>query len=975
MKVKISYFLILGGWLLACAQAYADGMWTENGNTICAAANEQECPQLVADGSGGAIITWHDNRAGNYDIYAQRVDANGNTQWAVNGKIICEGATSSNQAYPVLAADDSGGAIIVWTDYRSSNWDIYAQRADKDGNLLWTASGITVCDSGGDQGTCQVIRDGAGGAIIVWQDNHDGNFDVYAQRVDSDGNTLWAVNGVAICNELHDQLDPKLISDGLGGAIIVWDDMRDVSGYCGIYAEHVDEDGNILWSPACEGILICNAAQGTDQLYPQLIEDGSNGAIIVWYDKREGNFDIYSQRVDADGNTLWSQNGILVCNAGNDQGASWICGDGAAGAIIVWQDGRQGVSDSDIYAQRVDGNGNPLWTHNGCLICDAPVYQYYPALAADDAGGATIVWWDIRQGNWDVYSQRVDANGNCLWRPNGIVICNEDGEQSYYFLIRDGVGGFIYAWQDKRNGIDYNIFSQKIIRPFPVITGINPSQAPWGKMAQNIAITGYSIGDDKGQVTGLKLTRDGEADILAENVNVTSPTTLTCNFDLAIAALGDWHLTAYDSLGQTSTTLGDYEAVFKIIQPQMQSLQWISAPVGEVYTGTQDNLLGQINCTAAGYDFLKTLAVENTESAAAGTDISGLSLWHKAGGSSSGITFDPLQARRLGNFTAASGEKTWQISLNQEINDNDALYITADISSGAQAGKTIKLRLPQAGASFEYGAALPAPALSSQTEQTIVLQITLRLDMISLAPVNVIRGRASLNLGRIQMTNVSGGTLTINKLLVTLLDQAGTEQELDSVFNRLWLEQGTTTVSELSAPFAGGKLFNFSPSLNLPSQGETRLEFYCDITDNPRIEQFRIGLPHGQCLNSGVFLSGPAENKKFPLLIHPVNIRQSKLPAVFSNYPNPFQAGREETGISYYLKQPARIKLKVWTLSGKLVRTLEDSEKTEGVHEAAWDGRNGNGYWVRSGVYLLRIEVKYAGGGREALTRKVAVVR
>ena len=45
------------------------------------------------------------------------------------------------------------------------------------------------------------------------------------------------------------------------------------------------------------------------------------------------------------------------------------------------------------------------------------------------------------------------------------------------------------------------------------------------------------------------------------------------------------------------------------------------------------------------------------------------------------------------------------------------------------------------------------------------------------------------------------------------------------------------------------------------------------------------------------------------------------------------------------------------------------------MHEAAWDGRNANGLWAVSGIYLLRIEVRYTDGSKERLMRKVAVIR
>ncbi|MCK4597566.1 hypothetical protein KAU04_05975, partial [bacterium] len=112
-------------------------LWPANGVPICTAANHQNKPQLVADGSEGAIITWQDQRSGSYyDVYAQRVDANGDTLWPADGVPIC---TAVNSQYgPQLVGDGSGGAIIAWNDYRSgSYYDVYAQGVDANGDTLW----------------------------------------------------------------------------------------------------------------------------------------------------------------------------------------------------------------------------------------------------------------------------------------------------------------------------------------------------------------------------------------------------------------------------------------------------------------------------------------------------------------------------------------------------------------------------------------------------------------------------------------------------------------------------------------------------------------------------------------------------------------------------------------------------------------------------------------------------------------------
>jgi hypothetical protein len=102
-------------------------------NAICAATNEQLHPTIVSDGAGGAIITWSDWRSGYGDIYAQRINASGVVQWTTDGVAIC---TATNYQFdPTIASDGAGGAIITWEDYRSGSSDIYAQCVRSDGTL------------------------------------------------------------------------------------------------------------------------------------------------------------------------------------------------------------------------------------------------------------------------------------------------------------------------------------------------------------------------------------------------------------------------------------------------------------------------------------------------------------------------------------------------------------------------------------------------------------------------------------------------------------------------------------------------------------------------------------------------------------------------------------------------------------------------------------------------------------------------
>ena len=81
---------------------------------------------------------------------------------------------------------------------------------------------MAICTASSDQLQPQLTTDGAGGAIITWEDyRNDIDGDIYAQRVDSSGAVVWAVNGEAVCIASKGQQDPWITTDGVGGAIIL----------------------------------------------------------------------------------------------------------------------------------------------------------------------------------------------------------------------------------------------------------------------------------------------------------------------------------------------------------------------------------------------------------------------------------------------------------------------------------------------------------------------------------------------------------------------------------------------------------------------------------------------------------------------------------------------------------------------------------------------------------------------------------
>src|SRR5262249_59389488 len=124
---------------------------------VCTATGSQADPAMISDGAGGAIIAWDDNRAGDFDIYVQRLNSAGGPQWIANGTALC--LSTGDQTLPDLAPDGTGGAIVGWQDFRNGNSDVFAQRIAGSGAIQWDDAGEPVTAAALDQTDPQIRTD------------------------------------------------------------------------------------------------------------------------------------------------------------------------------------------------------------------------------------------------------------------------------------------------------------------------------------------------------------------------------------------------------------------------------------------------------------------------------------------------------------------------------------------------------------------------------------------------------------------------------------------------------------------------------------------------------------------------------------------------------------------------------------------------------------------------------------------------
>ena len=229
---------------------------------------------------------------------------------------------------------------VVWQDDRNGNWDIYGAVVDPDTDAVKDV--FPVYEGAGSQ-TRPVVY----GDTVVWQDYRNGNWDIYGARLTGVDATNWTAGpAFAVCTAARAQTWPST-----DGTTVVWQDFRNKSW--DIYGATLVGDGLApSVTPLADPVCAAYAAQ----THPQVAQE-----LAVWQDMRDK---AASASYGAD---IWAKDMSRVTEfpivvAKGDQVLPSLSYD-----TVVWEDARAG--DSDVYGATVTpwsiyvqvGNGSG-WT-------------------------------------------------------------------------------------------------------------------------------------------------------------------------------------------------------------------------------------------------------------------------------------------------------------------------------------------------------------------------------------------------------------------------------------------------------------------------------------------------------------------------------------------------------------------------------------------------------------------------------------
>ena len=349
---------------------------------------------LLQTSAKNIAIAWEDTRNGNADIYAQKTDTNGVTQWRPGGTVVDSAAVFT--LLPELAADNADGVFVA-----CGFNNVFVQHLDAGGQLRWGNTSKQVSSSSG-QTNHHMWADGSNGIVISWEDKSAGPTQrIYAQHYDNNATGLWRPDGLCVAVTGNGGVRANNITMGLnsGRVIAAWEDYRNGTNNQDIYAARFGNNALLK-----TGFTTANTCLGDSILFTDITSsdastinfwrwdfgDGSspsttknpkhkyaakgNYTVTLTLMDNEFNYRVFSQQVSI-GNSSTVQLGndtsicagsYLILNAANS-GAQYLWSTGATTQTIT-------ITTAGTYWVKV--------TNGGCSGADTVVVSTQPVPVA-----------------------------------------------------------------------------------------------------------------------------------------------------------------------------------------------------------------------------------------------------------------------------------------------------------------------------------------------------------------------------------------------------------------------------------------------------------------------------------------------------------------------------------------------------------------------------------------------------------------
>ena len=400
-----------------------DEYWVPDTTSCCLGSPEGIREHVVPDGAGGAYAAWVHAERDEPDIYLQRFTACGDAAdgWPAGGKPVC--AAPQSQYNLDACPDGQGGVLLAWQDFRDGySSTVYLQRISENGGPApgWLDGGIAPASGGREQAAPRVAPDGAGGALVFWQERDGGGLGLRVQRVTADGAIAsgWPPAGILLVPGAERVTGVNVRDDASGRVTVVWSSAAippaNTLQFAGLEVGPVPStDWAAAATPLASGATMISDAA--------MLRAADGGLLVSWSEMVEGQTSVKLVRLSPAGSLVpgWPTAGVTVADSSAALSPPAMLPDGGGGVVLAWEDDRGPCGE--IYAQRVlpDGALDSLWAEGGVPVATGLPAKFAPMLSSDGNGGAIVTWSDYGSQAVAAYlaaRQTRSENMPQLWR-------------------------------------------------------------------------------------------------------------------------------------------------------------------------------------------------------------------------------------------------------------------------------------------------------------------------------------------------------------------------------------------------------------------------------------------------------------------------------------------------------------------------------------------------------------------------------
>lgn len=402
-----------GGIYLQRLDKNGERPWGSEGKMLGRLVGWVSAPlSMINDSEGGVIVVWEESRNNIVHIYAQRISLEGDLLWGDNGLLISLN-TNLNAIQPHAVTDNEGGVVISWVYHSGSGTtQVRAQRVSEDGLLMWGTDGVVVAGFSTRDSVTKLASDGTGGAYVLYRGNNFQTLQI--SRVDNNGSLLWGQLGKTLSTTTTNPISGyQFVSDNFGNVYVIWSNFQDGQTVRAI--QKLNNNGQILLADPYTIFPIVGEIVPVEEKVFVL----HNTQVNPW------DLDIYTSKLEISGNSFHQTDLMPILVKEGYQSINSYSEDDQGGLIVVWvdrntdenhrtsQDDPNEQDDSDIYAQRIDANGIPLWQTDGILLTNAVSIQTGGLIDQVESLSFISTWTDIRNGSSsaDIYAQKVNLDG------------------------------------------------------------------------------------------------------------------------------------------------------------------------------------------------------------------------------------------------------------------------------------------------------------------------------------------------------------------------------------------------------------------------------------------------------------------------------------------------------------------------------------------------------------------------------------